>query len=80
MFARSIAVDDVRAVIDEGEAIASYPDDRPQPSELLLGFPSGRALHVVLAYDEASSIGYVVTTYVPDPKLWSKDFKTRNKV
>ena len=77
MFARSIAVDDVRSVIDEGEAIAPYPDDRPHPSELRLGFPGGRALHVVFAYDEASSIGYVVTTYVPDSKLWSKDFKTR---
>ena len=77
MFARSIAVDDVRAVIDEGETIASYPADRPHPSELRLGFPGGRALHVVLAYDEASSIGYVVTTYIPDPELWSEDFKTR---
>jgi len=80
MFARNIAVDAVKAVIDKGDVIASYPDDRPYPSELRVGFPSGSALHVVLAYDETSSIGYVVTTYVPDPRLWSEDFKTRKTV
>jgi len=36
-------------------------------------------LHVVLAYNQATRTGYVVTAYVPDPKLWSKDFKTRRK-
>ena len=79
MFARSISADDIRTVIREGEVIASYPDDRPYPSELLLGFSTERPLHVILAYNEASRIAYVVTTYVPDPKLWSEDFKTRRK-
>lgn len=77
MFARSIATDDIRVVIDEGKVIASYPDDRPYPSELLLGFPAGRPLHVVLAYNEVARTAYVLTAYVPDPKLWSEDYKTR---
>jgi hypothetical protein len=79
MFARGIGTADITAVLDEGEAIASYPDDRPYPSELVLGFSEGRAVHVVLAYNEATSTGYVVTAYVPDPKLWSEDYKTRRQ-
>ena len=79
MFARTITTDDIRAVIDEGEVIASYPDDKPYPSELLLGFAGGRALHVVLAYNKGMRTGYVVTAYVPEAKLWSQDHKTRRK-
>ena len=77
MFARSITTEELRAVVDEGEVIAAYPDDRPYPSELLLGFRDRSPVHVVLAYDEATRSGYVVTAYVPDPKLWSEDYKTR---
>ncbi len=77
MFARSISADDIRAVVDEGEVIASYADDKPYPSELLLGSPTGRPLHVVLAYNQDARTGYVLTAYVPDPKLWSGDHKTR---
>lgn len=79
MFARAITSEDVKAVLAEGEVIASYPDDRPYPSELLLGSPAGRPLHVVLAYNEATRTGYVVTAYAPDPRLWTEDFKTRRK-
>lgn len=77
MFARTITADQVQAVIDGGESIASYPEDRPYPSELLLGFPEGRALHVLLAYNEENRTGYVVTAYVPEPDLWTADFKRR---
>ncbi len=77
MFARSISPDDLRTVVETGEAIATYPDDNPYPSELLLGFPGGRALHVVLAFNEATRTGYVITTYDPDMRIWSDDFKAR---
>ena len=79
MFARIVTADDIRAGIGEGVVIASYPNERPYPSELLLAFSGGRPLHVILAYNEATRTGYVVTAYVPDPKLWGKDFKTRRK-
>lgn len=77
MFARQITAAHVRTVIEEGEVIGSYLDDRPYPSELLLGFPEDRPLHVVLAYHESTRTGYVVTAYVPAPKLWTEDYKTR---
>jgi len=79
MFARLISVDEVRIVVEQGEVIASYPDDSPYPSELRLGFAGERALHVVFAYDEVLRTAYVVTAYVPDPKIWSEDLRSRRK-
>jgi hypothetical protein len=77
MFARHIDLQDVRAVVAGGEVIASYPQDQPYPSELLLGFPSGRPLHVVAAYHGDERTVSIVTAYVPKPSLWSEDFRTR---
>ncbi len=77
MFARDISVDDIKAILDICEVVASYPDDRPYPTELLLGWAGDRPIHVVLAYNETTRTAYIVTTYVPDAELWSKDYKTR---
>ncbi|MDZ7720010.1 MAG: DUF4258 domain-containing protein [Balneolaceae bacterium] len=52
MFARTIKKPDVEIVIDTGEEIETYPDDRPLPSKLLLGFVGERPIHIVVAYDE----------------------------
>ena len=49
MLARSITVAEVRQVVTGGEAIIEYPDDQPYPSRLMLGFPQGRPVHVVVA-------------------------------
>ena len=77
MYARQIRTEQVRAVVDGGSLVADYPDDRPYPSQLVLGFDGKRPLHVVFAYDESSFVGYVVTAYEPSPQLWEPDFKTR---
>ena len=77
MFEHSVRRDEVRAVIGSGEVIADYPDDTPFPSCLILGFPDGRALHVVVAIDRVWERCYVVTAYPPDPSRWENDFKTR---
>jgi len=77
MFERSVAPEAVMRIIKEGEIIASYPDDRPFPSLLILGFEREEPLHLVVARDPANSICFVVTVYRPDPTLWSEDFKTR---
>ena len=77
MFQRKITKDDVRKVINHGEVISDYPDDKPFPSTLILGFVEKRPVHVVLAYDNINETGYVVTTYVPDAKLWTENFKRR---
>jgi len=77
LFDRAIPPDAVLRIVEEGEVIASYPEDLPFPSVLILGFEGGRPLHVVVAKDLQSGLCFVVTVYSPDPDLWSDDFRTR---
>ena len=77
MFERSVSPEEVRQVIDGGEVIQEYPDDRPFPSCLILGWVEGRALHAVVARDPDSGRCFVVTAYPPDPGLWDSEFRTR---
>ncbi len=76
---RGIPVRSVRTVLTHGDMIAEYPDDRPFPSRLLLGFVDGGPIHVVAAYDEETQTYIIVTAYRPDPGLWSDDFRTRSE-
>jgi hypothetical protein len=77
MFERAIPPELIREVVTKGEIIASYPDDQPFPSALILGFDQIRPIHVVAARNAATSECYVVTVYVPDPNLWDAAFKQR---
>ena len=77
MFNRKISKDEVRNVIDNGEVIKEYPDDKPYPSKLMLGFRNNRPLHVVLSYDLENKTRYIITAYVPDPGIWDEDFKKK---
>ncbi|GAB4149448.1 MAG: DUF4258 domain-containing protein [Sphingomonadales bacterium] len=77
MFGRGIAPALVEAVVRHGEVIATYPDDRPFPSALILGSDIEGAVHVVVAQDAAVGLCYIITVYRPDPGLWDKDFRTR---
>ena len=79
MFERRLSHDAVLAVVASGQIILDYPDDRPHPSALILGFPDGRPVHVVAALDSARNECIVVTAYWPDPALWQDDFKTRRR-
>lgn len=79
MFERALSRDEVLAVVAGGEIIAEYPEDQPYPSVLLLGILGGRAIHAVVARDPERELCTVVTAYVPDPALWSADFKTRRR-
>jgi len=79
MFERELDRDGVVAVVRQGEVIARYPDDRPFPSQLLLGFAKSRPVHVVVAQDLDSGVCFVVTAYQPDPAVWMSDFKTRRR-
>ena len=77
MFHREIVKNDVIEVINTGLVIFDYPDDKPYPSCLMLGFINDKPIHVVLAFDEESRIGIVVTAYIPGSQLWTEDFKSR---
>ena len=77
MFERSVAKADIIALLGSGEMIEDYPDDKPFPSRLLLGFVEGRPLHVVAARDEATRTTHIVTVYEPNRMLWSSDYRNR---
>lgn len=79
LFSRAILPDSVLRIIQEGEMIASYPDDTPFPSVLILGFEKRAPIHVVVAKKPGTGTCFVVTVYRPDPDLWSNDFKTRRQ-
>ncbi len=77
MFSRGIRKDDVLEAMRNGQIIIDYPDDKPYPSVLMLGFAGNRPIHIVIATDKENQIEIIVTVYIPDPNLWSDDFKSR---
>jgi hypothetical protein len=79
MFERQITEANVRAVVEIGDAIADYPDDKPYPSRLLLGYVGGLPLHVVVAEEKVRARCFVVTVYVPESTQWHSDFRTRKR-
>ncbi|MEA2047841.1 MAG: DUF4258 domain-containing protein [Campylobacterota bacterium] len=76
MFQRDIYEHQVEEVVERGEIIESYEDDKPYPSFLVLGDCDGLALHVVYAKDEKGNI-IVITAYNPSLSKWQSDLKTR---
>jgi hypothetical protein len=77
MFRRGISTNDVTRAVHNGQIIVDYPDDKPYPSCLILGFVNNKPIHIVFAFDQGNKTGIVVTTYIPDPQLWTDDFKSR---
>ncbi len=79
MFQRCITTKDVEIVLQTGKAIINYPEDKPFPSQPLLGFCNERPIHVVCSYNSNESSIIVITVYEPSLEIWENDFKTRKK-
>ena len=79
MFERGISEAQVRRVLADGEEIAAYPDDKPYPSRLLLGWRGDRPLHVVATYNARDGEQIVITAYEPDPALSDEGFRRRKR-
>jgi hypothetical protein len=77
MFERNISYADVQHVIETGEIIHTYPDDKPYPSKLMLGWHDTRPIHVVAALNDLDQEIIIITVYEPDPAIWEADFKTK---
>lgn len=77
MFDRKLSTEEVIFTIQAGETITGYPDDKPYPSELRLGWVNSKPVHVVVAQNQENSECYVITAYVPSPEIWCDDFKIR---
>ena len=80
MFKRSISVDHIRWIIESGEVINEYPNDKPYPSFLLFGYVSRRAIHLVLGRNLTDNNCVVITAYEPSLDIWETDFKTKRKL
>lgn len=53
------------------EIIMRYPEDKPYPSVLVLGFTiQGRPIHFTCALDEEIDKLIIITVYEPKPDLW----------
>jgi hypothetical protein len=77
MTERSIHPRVVRSVVETGLVLMEYPEDRPFPSRLVLGWEGSRPVHVVYAEDKDSDLKYIITVYEPDPDLWIHGFTRR---
>ena len=79
MFRRNISLEEVRFILDHGEVIREYQDDKPYPSFLLHVYIDLRPLHLIVAKDIETGNCIMVTVYEPDKHLWSTDYKTKIK-
>ena len=79
MFERNISVEDVRHILKTGSVIETYPNDKPYPSCLMLGFIKTRPIHVVAANNEQEKEMIVITVYEPTSDQWENNFKRRRK-
>ena len=79
MLERDISRSVVLEVVMNGEIIEEYPEDQPFPSALFLGRIGQRPIHVVVSYDSANQILFIITAYEPQLKHFKPGFKVRRK-
>ena len=79
MFERDITHQDIRVVLESGEVIEEYPDDKPYPGRLMLGWTGMRPIHGVAAEIAEVAETIVITAYEPDSDLWEPGFRNRRE-
>ena len=80
MHQRKIAADEVKTALQSCKIIEEYPQDRPLPTGLLLGYTgSNRPLHAVVALDEGEDMLWIITVYEPTLLEWEEGFEKRRK-
>lgn len=77
MFERDISRKAVKHIVRTGEVIEAYPEDKPFPSFLILGYWQDKPLHAVIAYDMSDKWLYVITAYEPDEEHFESNWKIR---
>lgn len=75
MFQRGLPEESVAYVIKNGKIIEDYPDDKPYPSSLKLGFIESEAIHVVCSESDEAYI--VITAYKPTLYKWQSGYEKR---
>lgn len=77
-YERDIDLNDVEGVVEYGEKVAEYPNDKPHESFLFMRVIDKKPLHVCFARLSAE-VCIVITVYEPDMLNFESDFKTRKK-
>jgi hypothetical protein len=77
MFQRNITTSEIEEVLNNGETIIDYPNDKPLPSKLLFYMINERPLHVVCSFNNDALTTIIITAYIPSLDIWENDFKTR---
>ena len=78
---RNIRADEVKEVLINGEIIESYPDDRPLPSCLVMGYTEDeKPIHAVVAIDKDDKMLWVITVYSPNKEDWGNNFRRRKVI
>jgi len=75
---RGISRLEIKDVIQNGEILEKYCQDKPFPSYLIHG-TNKEPLHVVVAFDPDTEICHIITAYRPDRKHFKIDLKTRRE-
>ena len=79
MFERKISAKKVLETVKNGEIIEDYSVEMSEPARLILGLQGKHPFHVVASENPATDEIIIITVYIPDPNLWSKDFRNRRK-
>jgi len=75
---RGITTNQLKRALINGEIIEKYPDDKPYPSCLILGWlESGDPLHIVCSRGNTEPELRIVTVYEPDDEKWESGYKIR---
>ncbi|MEW6326666.1 MAG: DUF4258 domain-containing protein [Thermodesulfobacteriota bacterium] len=77
---RRITADEVKEALQGCKIIECYPQDRPLPSGLVLGYTeNNRAVHAVVAVSETEEMLWIITVYEPTILEWEEGFEKRRK-
>lgn len=79
MIERNISVENVRAVLENGDIIEEYKADVP-PRYLVLDWIDSRPLHIVAEDAPITQETIAVTVYEPSRKYWKNGFRERKKL
>lgn len=78
---RNISINEIIEVLNNFVIVDFYPDDRPLPSYLLLGYSKNKKpLHILLALDKDGGYIWIITAYIPDKSKWNEKLTERLKL
>lgn len=78
MLEKEILYKQVLEVISKGEVIESYPEAKPFPAYLMMGFVKGKEpLYVLCSFD--GEIVHIITVHWLDPKKWITPWTRRKR-